>query len=195
METIGDIWAFLNNIRHQKQWCHRTENEGSGQYRIFFESIYQTVVINHNYVNVIYYSTFKKYNFKKSKLTLSLNIFEVVYIWQHEKSWPRIFSFPRTTITVVSTHSRIFWMILCFSRCLVYLGTQACLSFGLSFLGKFCRIPKFLTLCLAKIKKSRNFGFPNSSTPVYSKNQRRVMIQYYWAMWRFEKRNHQECFS
>ena len=34
-------------------------------------------------MNVIYYSTFKKYNFKKSKLTLSLSLFEVVYIWQH----------------------------------------------------------------------------------------------------------------
>ena len=127
----------------------------------FFESIYQTVVINHNYVNVIYYSTFKKYNFKKSKLTLSLNIFEVVYIWQHEISWPRTFSFPSTTITVVSTHSKIFWMVLCFLRCLVYLGTQACLNFGLPFEGQFCWIPKFsIALYLAKIKKVRKFLTP-----------------------------------
>ena len=53
------------------------------------------------YVNVIYYSTFKKYNFKKSKLTLSLNIFEVVYIWQHAKLWPRTSLFGRTWTSLV----------------------------------------------------------------------------------------------
>ena len=47
-------------------------------------------MINYHNVNVIYYSTFKKYNFKKSKLTLSLSIFEVgIYIWQHAKLWLR----------------------------------------------------------------------------------------------------------
>ena len=59
------------------------------------------------YVNVIYYSTFKKYNFKKSKLTLSLNIFEVVYIWQHAKLWPRTSLFGRTWTSLVETFSGI----------------------------------------------------------------------------------------